>query len=333
MFRLENIRVIDPGGKHDFPLTVRAPRSGYRLADWLASESARVWSLIHLHGAILFRGFSLGSVRTFENAVLSLTKSLTHEYGDLPASLPGTPFVRNVTPYPPEHAILFHNEGTHTPRWPLYQWFYCESPPVFGGETPLVLCDSLYDSLPPAQREKFEKLGLRYVRNFIKGFDIPWQKFFRTSDPRIVDCQCAELGSTCSWEVDGSLRISINRPAVLRHVERQHPVFCNQVLLHHPACLDADARAEMLHSFGSNGLPRTVSYGDGTPIPDSTITDVLAAAIKLSVCFSWQADDVLMIDNVAVAHARRPYTGTRRMYVALSRFTGDLESVESAAHL
>ena len=331
MFFLENVRLIDPDEPHDFPLTVRAPRPGCTLVDWLTRSQNHVWDLICHHGAILFRGFSVGSIAAFQNAVLSLTDELTEEYGDLPPSESGNPFVRKVTPYPQTHAILFHNEASHTPRWPRYQWFYCNTPAPSGGETPIVQCDKIYAALPPHDREMFEKLGLSYVRNFIEGFDVPWQSFFGSDDPRVVESNCEELGSTCSWDADGNLRVCTQRPAVLWHQERQRPVFFNQVLLHHPAGSDPDTREAMLNCFGPDGLPRNVKYGDGSPIADTTITNLLDLTTKLAVCFSWQVDDVLMIDNVAVAHARRSYRGDRRVYAALGRFHADAEYLASAA--
>lgn len=331
MFLLEDVRLVNPDEDHDFPLTVRAPRPGYVLGDWLSQERNHVWDIIREHGAILFRGFSVDSIAAFQNAVLSLTDELTEEYGDLPASEPGNPFVRKVTPYASDHAILFHNEGSHTPRWPRYQWFYCNTPAPAGGETPIVQCDRVYAALPAHEREMFEKLGLTYVRNFIEGLDVPWQSFFGSSDPRVVESKCEEVGSTCSWDADGGLLVSTKRPAVLWHHERQRPVFFNQVLLHHPAGSDPDMRAELLNLFGPDGFPRNVKYGDGSPIPDTTINNLLSTASKLAVCFSWQVDDVMMIDNVAVAHARRPYRGDRRVYAVLGRFNGDAEYRTSAA--
>ena len=331
MFLLEDVRLIDPDEDHDFPLTVRAPRSNCALVDWLSQDRSHVWDLIRKHGAVLFRGFSVGSIAAFQNAVLSLTDELTDEYGDLPPSEPGNAFVRKVTPYASDHAILFHNEASHTPRWPQYQWFYCNTPATAGGETPIILCDKLYAALPPHEREMFEKLGLTYVRNFIEGFDVPWQEFFGSTDPRVVESKCEELGSTCSWDADEGLRVSTKRPAVLWHQQRQRRVFFNQVLLHHPAGSDPDTREALLNCFGPDGMPRNVKYGDGSPIADTTINNLLDTATRLAVCFSWQVDDVLMIDNVAVAHARRPYRGERRVFATLGRFHCDAEYLTRAA--
>lgn len=331
MFFLENVRLVQPGDHHDFPLTVQAPRPGCALRDWLSQDGDRVWDLIREHGAVLFRGFAVGSIAAFQNAVVSLTNELAEEYGDLPPSEPGNPFVRKVTPYAQEYAILFHNEASHTPRWPRYQWFYCNTPATVQGETPIVQCDKLYAALPPHEREKFEQLGLSYERNFTEGFDVPWQEFFGSDDPRVVEAKCAEVGSACSWDAENGLRVRTKRPAVLWHQQRQRPVFFNQVLLHHPAGSDPETRDAMLNCFGPDSLPRNVTYGDGSPIADTTINNLLEAASKLAVCFSWQVDDVLMIDNVAVAHARRPYSGERRVYAALGRFHGDAEYLASGS--
>jgi hypothetical protein len=40
----------------------------------------------------------------------------------------------------------------------------------------------------------------------------------------------------------------------------------------------------------------------------------LAAAVNVD----WRAGDLMLIDNVLVAHGRRPFTGSRRVLVAMS---------------
>ncbi|MEU3648064.1 TauD/TfdA family dioxygenase [Lentzea sp. NPDC034063] len=38
---------------------------------------------------------------------------------------------------------------------------------------------------------------------------------------------------------------------------------------------------------------------------------------SLESAFPWRRGDVLAVDNVAVAHARNPFTGKRKLFVAM----------------
>ena len=86
--------------------------------------------------------------------------------------------VYGSTPYPADETILFHNESSHMHRWPMLIWFYCVKAATAGGESPLIDCRRIYQSLDHDIREQFEQKGLLYVRNFTDGLDVSWQNFF-----------------------------------------------------------------------------------------------------------------------------------------------------------
>ena len=46
------------------------------------------------------------------------------------------------------------------------------------------------------------------------------------------------------------------------------------------------------------------------------------------VQFQWREGDVLMVDNMLVAHARNPYQGARKIVVAMGEMT-ELSNVET----
>ena len=74
----------------------------------------------------------------------------------------------------------------------------------------------------------------------------------------------------------------------------------------------------MLSMFKEDELPRTVSYGDGTPIEDSVVAEISALYEQQAVRFQWQPGDVILLDNMRVAHARDPFAGTRKILVAMA---------------
>ena len=149
--------------------------------------------------------------------------------------------------------ILFHNESSHLPTWPMRQFFFCVIPSATGGTTPLLDSRTVYNALEPTVREQFETKGLMYVRNFAEGIDVPWQDFFHTTDRSEVERVCTETGMTCEWTAGDGLRIRQVSPAVVIHPRTGEKLFFNQVQLHHVYCLDDETRSS-LADIRENGL-------------------------------------------------------------------------------
>lgn len=62
-----------------------------------------------------------------------------------------------------------------------------------------------------------------------------------------------------------------------------------------------------------------VSFGDGSPLPENVIHDCLKIMEEESIDIPWQKGDILMIDNLAVLHSRKPFTPPRRILAALCK--------------
>jgi alpha-ketoglutarate-dependent taurine dioxygenase len=69
-------------------------------------------------------------------------------------------------------------------------------------------------------------------------------------------------------------------------------------------------------------FPRNVYYGDGARIEDAVMDQLVALYRQCAVTFPWQSHDIIMLNNMLVAHSRNPYVGERKIVVAL----GDLVS-------
>ena len=77
-------------------------------------------------------------------------------------------------------------------------------------------------------------------------------------------------------------------------------------------------------------LPRNVYYADGSVIEDSAMAYLGELCRKTCVSFPWQAQDVLMLNNMLVAHSRNPFVGARKIVVALGNLVSK-EQVEQPA--
>lgn len=311
---LVETRTFEPGTT--MPLVVEPKNDDVDVIDWAAANREFLEGKLLEHGALLFRGFGVGSVAEFENLCQAICPHLYGGYGDLPKNDQGEN-VYEVTPYPPSKTILFHNESSHMARWPTRQFFFCEVPAEEGGETPIVDCRRIYEAMPARIRDAFEEKGLLYVRNFIEGLDVSWQEFFHTDRREDVERHCRESSFDLEWIGENDLRVKQHALGVTRHPKTDEKVFFNQVQLHHVAALDDDLRESMGALFDRDQFPRNVYYGDGSPILDEDVREIIRIYWDLAVAFQWQPGDVVMVDNMLVSHARNPYRGERKMAVAL----------------
>jgi alpha-ketoglutarate-dependent taurine dioxygenase len=213
-------------------------------------------------------------------------------------------------------------------RWPMLIWFYCVRAAAAGGETPIIDSRKIYQRMQSEIRGRFERKGLKYVRNFTDGLDVSWQHFFQTSDRRAVEEYCRRAEIDFEWRSGKRLRTSQKCPAVVIHPQTGEKVFFNQLQLHHISCLTPAVRESLLSMMKEEDLPRNVYYGDGLPIEDSVMEYLRDLYGELAVSFPWRERDVLMLNNMLVAHSRNSFVGERKILVAL----GNLVSKEQLEH-
>ncbi len=313
------VRETQLGESELLPLVMEPAADQVDLAEWASNNRDYVNSKLHKHGGVLFRGFGLSTPEDFERVAAAIYKEIYSEYGDLPREgVAGK--IYTSTPYPADKAILYHNESSHMNAWPTRISFFCVIAAKEGGCSPVVDCRKVYQQLNPAVREKFEKLGLMYIRNFSDGLDVSWQRFFQTEERAAVEEACRNQGFIAEWYGKDSLRVKQKCRGVLRHPVTGEMLFFNQVQLHHVHCLDPETRQSLLSIFKAEDLPRHVYYGDGSPIEDSVMDHIGELYENNAVRFQWREGDMVTLDNMITAHARDPFLGPRKIVVAL----GDL---------
>jgi alpha-ketoglutarate-dependent taurine dioxygenase len=311
-------------GPNTLPLVVRPVIDELDLIDWAKDNRDLIERKLHRHGALLFRGFRIETATQFEQLSRTICPDLFGEYGDLPREGVGGK-VYGSTPYPADKTILFHNESSHMQRWPLKIFFYCLTPALQGGETPFVDCRRAYQLLDGKLRERLAQKQLMYVRNYIDGLDVSWQSFFRTNERAVVEEMCRKAMMDCEWRNGSGLRTRQIRPAVAEHPKTGEMVLFNQVQLHHVSYLEPELRASLLTMYGEDELPRSLYYGDGSPIEASVLEEIDEVYRQTAASFAWQRGDILLLDNMLTAHGRNPYVGERKIVVAMGEMIGDAQ--------
>lgn len=298
------------------PLIITPAVKDIDIIDWIKSNRQFLEDRLRQHGAILFRDCNLTSIADFENLAQAMCPSLFGDYGDLPRTEISDK-VYGSTPYPADQAILFHNESSHLNCYPQKIWFFCVQPAQQGGETPIADCRRVYRLLDPKLRKKLVQKQLMYVRNYIEGLDVSWQNFFHTKDKAVVENYCYESKIEFEWLPNNALRTRQKRPAIAKHPFTKEAIFFNQIQLHHISYLDIKIRESLVSVFGTENLPRNVYYGDGSSVENEEIVAINRAYQEAKISFSWQKNDVLMLDNMLAAHSRNTYQGDRKIVVAM----------------
>ncbi|CAH9056168.1 unnamed protein product [Cuscuta epithymum] len=203
------------------------------------------------------------------------------------------------------------------PEYPSKLFFYCEVEPGNGGETPIVLSHVVYEKMKskyPEFVQRLEKDGLIYTRvlgeedNPLSAIGRGWKSTFLTSDKSVAEERGAELGMKLEWLEDGVKTIMGPIPAIKSDHIRQRKIWFNSMAAAYTGWEDA-----------RNDPKKAVTFGDGSALPAEIIHDCVKILEAESVAVPWKRGDVLLIDNLAVLHSRRPFNPPRRVLASLCK--------------
>ncbi len=300
------------------PLVAQPDSDAVDLITWAEANRALIEEKLAQHGAILFRDFGIASITKFERFVRTISPELM-QYGE--RSSPRhkvSDSVYTSTDHPADQPIVLHSEQSYTLSWMMKLWFFCLQPAQQGGGTPIADSRRIFGRLSPKLVEKFEEKQVMYLRNYGAGLGLPWEEVFQTSEKSEVESYCHQSGIRYEWLDGERLRTRQVRPAIRKHPKTDEKVWFNHALFFHVSSLEAATRDSLLAGLKEEDLPFNTYYGDGAPFEDATLAEIREAYRRETVCFPWQAGDILMVDNMLVAHGREPYSGQRRVLVAMA---------------
>ncbi len=336
------------GSKNGLPLVVEPGQiqSPDTLAAWLKSDPAWTQNQLREHGAILFRGFKVKTPLDFETIARAVDPELKNEYLGTSPRDALTDYVFSASELPGFYPIPQHCEMTFTANPPRRIFFWCGiEPSIGGGETPLVDFAKVWQELKPDVRQRFEKGGIRIVRNYsgpgTKNKDLfqlkRWDEMFRTTDKAVVEQMARKEGFEPQWHAHDRLTLISRHKPARPHPDTGVPVWFNHSQVFHLSTGAAELKrifrfrpslkALSMWGFSSalvnwkrlrlkpDEQAMHCTYHDGTEIPTSDIEHVRDTIWNNLVAYAWKQGDVVAVDNNRIGHGRLPYQGPRMVAV------------------
>jgi alpha-ketoglutarate-dependent taurine dioxygenase len=301
------------------PLVITPKHKDSPLRDLFKLKGSELEANLLKYGGILFRGFRVDGVEDFESIVGNYYGSLI-DYRDRSthrSQVRGN--VYTATDYPPELEIILHNESSFAAKFPRKISFYCIETAEKGGETPIADVRKVYERIDPSIKKPFEEKGVLYVRNLAGGpFGFTWQEVYQTKDKAEMEKFCREAETDYEWVDENKVRIKQVRPAVTKHPVTGELLWLNHATVLNVFAIEPKLQQMLLKFFKEKDLPNNTYYGDGSSISREVIDELRKAYDSATVAFKWEPGDVLMLDNMLVAHGRKPFSGKRKIVVAMA---------------
>ncbi len=320
------------------PDVVRAD-AGARVADLKAlfqHEGERLRERLLSSGAILFRGFGIGSAEELAALQPEMGAPMRYIGGDSPRTKLHASAKHEIytsTEAPASVRLPLHNEMSYLEVQPRLLWLACVKAATHGGETVLADGRGIVAALDADVRERFERHGVRYRCGFrgpngalaaldnVAKINKSWMEAFETTDRSVVEEECRQQNAAFEWSSAGHLTIETLRPATTHHPVTGELVWFNQA---HVFRLSARYLGRLRYAlarrfFAAVGLvPHDASFGDGSAITDDVIDHLFDVLDAHTVPVRWQPGDVVLVDNVLCMHGREPFRGERKILVAMN---------------
>jgi len=317
--------VLDPQHTVPFVVEYESDNGGLEpglLTSWYQDNHEFVEQKLLEHGAVLFRGFDINTPASFARLTRSIAPGLLDCLDDNGPRTKITSGIYTSTEYPAEYQLSMHSEYAYSHKFPSRLYFCCVVEPGKGGETPLADNRKILKKLDPEIVEEFRRKRIKYLRNLHggNGFGLSWQAAFQTTDKAAVEAYCRSMSIDYEWKADGGLRLQNTFDSVITHPVTGEEVWFNQAPQFHPSDYPTDIYESLLNSYRDreDDLPQTSLFGDNTQIEISKLKHIRDTMFKQATVNPWRQGDVVMLDNVLCCHGRMPFSGARKILLAMT---------------
>jgi alpha-ketoglutarate-dependent taurine dioxygenase len=296
--------------------------------EWVGEHRVALDQLIVKHGGVVLRGFPLSETADFEALVAHFP---AYSAGYLGGSTPRRSLGRNVlesTSLASELRLGVHLEMAYMRDFPPRIAFFARQVARCGGETIIADFRRLSERISGPLREKLQLRGIRNVRNYGPAAECepeyidnpdqrPWNHSFFTDSRSEVERLALSLGMTTVWHADGSLTVINQMDAFTTHPVTGQSLYRNNI--HAGGRLNytgkhAEAERALL---AIQTMPTGTFLGDGSSLDPDELAQLSRLIDEVTISWPWSDGDIMILDNLQIAHGRNPYEGRRETQVAL----------------
>jgi alpha-ketoglutarate-dependent taurine dioxygenase len=299
------------------PPVLRADPSG-DAPSWAAEHRDALRAVVAEYGSVLVRGLELRDPGETGAVFQRLATGLMTEREAFASRRTYADGVYSATKWPPNQPMCMHHELSYTLTFPGLLLFACLSPPTAGGATAVADSPTVLDALPTELVNRFEREGWLLARNYNDEIGASYAEAFGTDDRDAVERYCRANAIEFEWQPDGGLRTRQRRSAVVRHPVTGQRCWFNQIPFLNEWTIAPEIREYLVDIYGAEGLPFNTRYGNGDPIGEDVVELLNKVYEDNTARESWQAGDLLLVDNVRTAHSREPFEGPREVLVAMA---------------
>ncbi|WP_387489373.1 TauD/TfdA family dioxygenase [Photorhabdus sp. RM96S] len=301
------------------PLIIQPRVRGVDVAFFLHKYRSEFNALLCEFGAILLRASGVEAAEDFKRISDSISpESIPYDEKSTPrASLKDVQHVYTSTEYPSRLKIDLHCENSYAHVWPNKVLFWCKRPAEQGGETLLADTRKVLATLPSWLVAECQHSAVHYHRTFSAELGYEWQVAFDVNSVPELEAKLSLKGYNWEWK-DGNLLTLRTGKWLSEHPNTKEQVWFNHAHFFHSSSIasalghDPDSARNM-----AAALPYQVTF-ESKAIDDSAVARIRSAFQACSYSLPMKRGDVLVIDNMLMAHGRNAFEGKREVFVIMT---------------
>lgn len=299
------------------PAVLQVAPSG-SAASWAKENRDALQSSVDEHGAVLIRGLGIKDASEAAATFRELGSNLMNDTEAFAARNKNSEGVYSSTPWPAGQPMCMHNEMSYVHEPAGIMMFACLKAPTSGGATGVADAAAVLAALPADLVQRFEQEGWALTRNYNDDIGSSYAEVFGTDNRDEIEAYCKANAIEFEWQSDGGLRTRQRRKAVVNHPRTGQRCWFNQIAFHNEWTLDPEVREYLVDVYGSDGLPFNTSFGNGDAVGEDVVQVINETYEALTMREPWQTGDLMLVDNLRMAHSREAFDGEREVLVAMA---------------
>lgn len=284
---------------------------------------------MHDHGYVHIRMGANASVHQMEDAARRLMGLQINQGGEYNgqggvsrSTIQGSAWMDTAAGAPCEIPVQFHNEMAYSKKFPKHVAFAMVMQAESDGTTLLADNMRLTELLSSSLKQKLKTLGVQYIRNLndqsqrgSPEFFTSWQEAYLTENLE----EALKKGNT-----EESILVRHEDGVRMKHITwcpvfYVHPdhgeLYFGSLLNRHGSWMDDHPT---WNHMPLAERPYHCVWGDGTEFSESELAEIRDVHEKSTIANRLVPGDLVVVDNLRVAHGRTPYKGKRQMGLLLS---------------